>query len=154
MVLDARKNNLFGSRQTNLPSGLRGNQVMQLEGNFNDYFTLYVPKGYERDALYVFTPDVMAALVDFGALYDMEVVDDNLFFYSQNEVTIDREDELTKLITILNTVSTEIIEQSDYYTDERVGDRAANVIAEPGRRLKKRAGIFGFILPTLYSRLL
>ena len=37
-------------------------QVLSLEGDFDRYFTLYCPKEYERDALYVFTPDLMALL--------------------------------------------------------------------------------------------
>lgn len=71
MVLDAKSNNFFG-KLSNLPAGFHG-QALSLEGNFDNYFTLYAPKEYERDALYVFTPDVMATVIDLGSAYDMEV---------------------------------------------------------------------------------
>lgn len=55
MVLDSRSNNgLFGG--TNLPTVFSKDQVLSLEGGFDTHFTLYCPREYERDALYVFTP--------------------------------------------------------------------------------------------------
>src|SRR5690606_15087483 len=73
MLLDARNNNsLFG---TNLPVSYRRDQVLSLEGDFDKYFTLYCPRQYERDALYVFTPDLMALLIDESAAFDVEIVD-------------------------------------------------------------------------------
>ena len=48
MVLDARSNNgLFGG--TNLPSQFSKDQILTLEGNFSEYFTLYCRREYERD---------------------------------------------------------------------------------------------------------
>lgn len=38
--------------------------MLSLEGDFDRYFTLYCPGDYERDALYVFTPDLLALLID------------------------------------------------------------------------------------------
>src|SRR5690606_7535742 len=74
MVLDSRANNrMLGL--SNLPAGFRRDQILSLEGDFDRYFTLYCPKEYERDALYVFTPDLMALLIDEAAPYDVEVVD-------------------------------------------------------------------------------
>ncbi len=145
MVLDARKNNLFGSTVSNLPSTLTKDQVMRLEGNFNDYFTLYAPKGYERDALYVFTPDVMVALIDYGASHDIEVVDDNLIFYHKYSVNLLNEESLKQYLTILDKVSSEVIDQGDYYADERVGNRAVDMIAAPGQRLRSRVSILTVI---------
>jgi len=141
MVLDARKNNLFGSGVSSLPTTLTKDQVMRLEGNFNEYFTLYAPKGYERDALYVFTPDVMSALIDYGASHDIEVVDDSLIFYQKYSVNLMKEESLKKYLTILDKVSSEIIDQGDYYADERVGNRAMDMIAAPGQRLRSRMSI-------------
>ena len=78
MVLDARSNNgLFGG--TNLPSQFSKDQILSLEGDFSEYFTLYCPREYERDALYVFTPDLMALLIDQTSTFDVEIVDDWMF---------------------------------------------------------------------------
>lgn len=85
IVLDAVGNNsLFGS---NLPASFRKDQRLSLEGDFDRYFTLYCPAGYERDALYLFTPDIMARFVDNAAQLDVEIVDDWLFLYTQRRVS-------------------------------------------------------------------
>ena len=62
IVLDAKGNNgIFGS---NLPATFDKDQRLSLEGDFDEYFSLYCPQGYEPDALYLFTPDIMARFID------------------------------------------------------------------------------------------
>lgn len=141
MVLDAKKNNLFG-KLSNLPDSFNKDQTLALEGDFNNYFTLFAPKQYERDALYVFTPDVMAAVVDAGQAYDMEVIDDSLMIYSQSHFKLDSEPQWRQLLGIIGKIGTELRDQSKRYADERVGDRTQNIVAEPGRRLKSGIGAF------------
>jgi len=84
IVLDAKGNNSFGS---NLPISFRGAQRLSLEGNFDEYFELYCPRGYERDALYLFTPDVMARFIDNSAELDVEIVDGWMFLYTRRRVS-------------------------------------------------------------------
>ena len=85
IVLDAVGNNgLFGS---NLPAAFDKHQRLSLEGDFDQHFALYCPQGYERDALYLFTPDIMARFVDHAAALDVEIVDDWLFLYLQRDVS-------------------------------------------------------------------
>ncbi|MGM1018462.1 MAG: hypothetical protein ACQEW8_13090 [Actinomycetota bacterium] len=85
IVLDAVGNNsLFGS---NLPAQFRKTQKLSLEGDFDQYFTLYCPEGYERDALYLFTPDIMARFIDNAAFLDVEIVDDWMFLYVPNRAS-------------------------------------------------------------------
>ncbi|GAA3028667.1 hypothetical protein [Microbacterium dextranolyticum] len=85
IVLDATGNNsVFGS---NLPASFDRHQRLGLEGDFDRYFTLYCPAGYERDALYLFTPDVMARFIDTAAALDVEIVDDWLFLYTSREAS-------------------------------------------------------------------
>ena len=81
IVLDATGNNSFlGS---NLPQTFDRSQRLHLEGDFDTHFALYCPAGYERDALYLFTPDIMARFIDHAAELDVEIVDDWLFLYSR-----------------------------------------------------------------------
>lgn len=88
IVLDAKGNN--GLLASNLPIGFSNDQRLSLEGDFDKYFSLYCPAGYERDALYLFTPDIMARLVDNAAQLDVEIVDDWLLFYARRPlVTLD-----------------------------------------------------------------
>ncbi|WJL94219.1 hypothetical protein QSU92_09425 [Microbacterium sp. ET2] len=83
IVLDATGNNgLFGS---NLPLAFDRDQRFGLEGDFDRYFSLYCPAGYERDALYLFTPDIMARFIDNAAALDVEIVDDWLFLYAKRD---------------------------------------------------------------------
>lgn len=141
MVLDSRANNVrfFGKDlMTNLPESFSKDQVLSLEGDFNTYFTLYAPKEYERDALYVFTPDLMALLMDKSAQFDAEIIDNKLYFYRRYSVDRTNPTMMYQLLTIIHTVGMKMYQQTDYYADERVGDRASNVIAQGGRRLKQR----------------
>jgi len=83
IVLDALGNNaLFMS---NLPKTFDRDQRLRLEGDFDRHFALYCPAGYERDALYLFTPDIMARFIDNAAALDVEIVDDWLFLYAKRD---------------------------------------------------------------------
>lgn len=83
IVLDATSNNaLFGS---NLPASFDKAQRLSLEGDFDRHFALYCPQGYERDALYLFTPDIMARFIDHAAALDVEIVDDWMFLYAKRD---------------------------------------------------------------------
>ncbi len=41
-----------------------GAKQLELEGNFDNYFEVFVPQGFEVDALQILAPDVMADLID------------------------------------------------------------------------------------------
>lgn len=85
IVLDAVGNNsVFGS---NLPTRFDRNQRLSLEGDFDRYFELYCPEGYEVDALYLFTPDIMARFIDSAAELDVEIVDDWMFLYTTRDAS-------------------------------------------------------------------
>ncbi len=144
MVLDAKKNNGFGI--TNLPDTFNRGQKLELEGNFNEHFTLYCPKEYERDALYVFTPDLMALLIDNANAFDIEIVDNQLYLYQSKQFELTSREQFEKLFHIFNTIGTKVERQTDYYADERINDRTMNVVAQPGRRLKKSLSIQAVIV--------
>ncbi|MEV7610546.1 hypothetical protein AB0N61_13780 [Microbacterium sp. NPDC089320] len=84
IVLDALGNNTLAS---SLAAAFRSDQRLSLEGDFDRYFSLYCPSGYEVDALYLFTPDVMARFIDHAAQLDVEIVDDWLFLYARRDVS-------------------------------------------------------------------
>ncbi len=48
-------------------------QSIQLEGNFNKTYRVFVPKKYQVLALSLLSPDVMATLEDFATGYDIEL---------------------------------------------------------------------------------
>jgi hypothetical protein len=59
---------------------LEDGERLNLEGDFNDYFSLQIEKGQEIDALSVITPDVMQKLVDYNQAEDIEILATNLYF--------------------------------------------------------------------------
>lgn len=69
-----------GSRT--LPAALDADQRRALEGDFPRHYSVYCRPGTERDALYILTPDLMAALVDEGRAACLEVDDGTLRLYS------------------------------------------------------------------------
>lgn len=148
-LLDARKNN-FLSRVSNLPSTFSRDQRLQLEGDFGKYFDLYAPKKYERDILYFLTPELMALLIDKGADYDIEIIDNNLFIYHQNKLQA-TVDDVRNVFELIHHIGGEISENTQRYADERVGSKQANIVALQGKRLQQvNTGFIIFILFICY----
>lgn len=159
MILDAKANNFLG---TNLPVSFSRDQVLSLEGDFDRYFTLYCPREYERDALYVFTPDLMAQLIDEAALFDVEIVDDWMFVYSARTFDLADPPTIARLFRIIDTVGEKTLGRTQRYADSKLagadgadsaasgsplGSRmAVNRIASQGRRLKRRVPVVGIIV--------
>ena len=151
MVLDttADDTKFLGFLQSNLGMSFTKDQAMRLEGNFNDYFTLYAPKEYETDALYVFTPDLMARLIDNSHAFNAEIVDDNLYIYSTDYMHLDRAETYEKLFGIFNTVGSKALKQTRNYTDTRSEVRGE--VATQGRRLNKRSSLaIGSVILLVY----
>lgn len=128
MLLDAKGNNsLFGS---NLPVSLDRDQRLSLEGDFDTHFTLYCPREYETDALYVFTPDLMALLIDEAAKLDVEIVDDWMLVYSHAKLDLSNPHQLSRLLRVVDTVGRKARSRSSRYADDRIlGDAALNAPA-------------------------
>jgi hypothetical protein len=63
-----------------------GKELVKLEGDFNKYFSLNIPKGYEVEALEIFTPDVMQELIDKAKAFSFEIVNNHLFIYDNSVV--------------------------------------------------------------------
>lgn len=147
MVLDSMKNNmkLFGANMSNLPVSFKKDQVLTLEGNFNDYFKLYAPKEYERDALYVFTPDLMALFMDTIAVNDAEIIDDQLYVYSSRTITYENPVVVQNIMKIVELVGGRTIRRTDRYSDERATAADAGSVAAPARRLKRSGSVFAVI---------
>ncbi len=108
---------------------------------FDEAFTLLCPPGYERDALYLFTPDVMAAMLDDagGAQWGAEVLDDQLFFrFPPSTLQAVVEEDLRRAFLLVERTSVQLMEQARRYADARIGERSLDLIADPGRRVRRR----------------
>ena len=152
MLLDSRANNgLWGS--TNLPAVFARDQVLSLEGDFNEHFTLYCPAEYERDALYVLTPDLMALLIDEAAPFDVEIIDRWMFVYSARPFPLGDPATYQRLLSIVTTVGAKTLTQTDRYVDERVGEFTANIVAPQGRRLRRGISWVGVVIVVAFLAL-
>lgn len=149
MVLDARKNNFLGI--SNLSTNFKSGQRLQLEGDFNKHFTLYAPQKYERDALYIFTPDIMQLLVDTVADYDVEIVGNSLFVYSSKAIKLTRRADIERLMQIADKLAAKFDRRVDYYADEKVDDRDLDLVAPQGARLKTGISIITVIILVIFG---
>ena len=140
IILDSTVDNvnILGKVFNNLPDDIDPDQRLSLEGNFNDYLSLYAPKDYERDAFYIFTPDLMALLIDGATWCDVEIVDNQIYFYSAyHKFDYAKEMEFVwKAFHIMNIMGAKLYNQTDYYADERIGNRQLDIVADQGKRLK------------------
>ncbi|MGK9148445.1 hypothetical protein KXS11_12535 [Plantibacter flavus] len=158
IVLDAVGNNSL--LHPRLPVTYANDQRLSLEGDFDRYFRLYCPRGYETDALYLFTPDIMARFIDTVAALDVEIVDDHLFLYSPKELSTLDPEVWTWVLSVVD-VLTQRIAQWERWRDRRMGDvsaagwgaspviRPPRGVAKQGRRLLQRTGwwwVIGLLL--------
>ena len=129
---------------------MAGRQRLSLEGDFDKSFSLYCPSGYERDALYIFAPDLMQRLIETTAGCDVELVDDWMFVYSSPGRYRD-EGALARIMATTELVQQKTHRQTRNYADDRsvaaVGatvspeEHAAGVgaVSNDGRRIRTRA---------------
>lgn len=59
-----------------------GNETIDLEGDFSQYFRLRVPKGHGLEVYQIFTPDVMAYLIDHAHEYSFDFSGKKLYIYA------------------------------------------------------------------------
>lgn len=130
---------------------IAGRQKLSLEGDFDRHFTLYCPEGYERDALEIFTPDLMQLLMDTTKGCDVELVDDWMFVYS-GPGRYSKADALPGLVAVTERARDKVHRQTSRYRDERServsgtvspAEHAARAgrVAEGGARLKTRTSL-------------
>ena len=101
---------------TNLPAVFSHDQVLSLE----------------RDALCVFTPDLMALLIDGASPFDVEIVDRWMLVYSARPFPLADLAAHQRLLRIVSTTGAKTLAQTNRHVDERVGAFAANLVAPQG----------------------
>ncbi len=140
LLLDATSN---GHELMRRPSR---DQRLSLEGDFDRHFELYAPRGYERDALYVFAPDLMALLIDEAGDLDVEVRDDRMIVLRPGGFDLTDPATWERFERIRATVGRKAQQQTDRYVDDRGAPPTLTlearvgpgVVAPEGRRLRGR----------------
>lgn len=139
LMIDALSN---GRLRNTLPGTLR----VSLEGDFDRYFAVYAPDGYQRDARELLTPDVMASLIDWGRHWDIEVVEDRMIVVSKKVRARSDRTEITALLRFAELVGAELTHQVVTYSDPRAA-RPRVRVADEGLRLRRSVSWSWVIAP-------
>jgi hypothetical protein len=122
-------------------------QKLKLEGDFSKHFDLYAPPDYQIDALQIFTPDVMDALMNFGKDCDFELVNDELYVYQPDIGKLfDSADKLRESLAAVSKVAAQFGKQVTTYSDTRAGNVSSGLVAADGAKLKGRSWKRGIVL--------
>lgn len=143
ILLIAKKSKVL--RPDIIPAGIRRGQRLSLEGDFDKHFTLHCPTGYERDALYFFTPDIMGRLVDRAATFEIEIVDSWMLLYARDATSTTEPARWEWVTSVASSLADKVANWEAWRDDRLVMDRtpAAAVaayspgVASAGRRLQK-----------------
>lgn len=130
VIVDGRQNTMHAAQEVDR------SQRLELEGDFGKYFTVYCPKDYERDVLYFLTPELMQLLIDMDDKFDMELVGNKMYFYSDREI-LPNEAAIKNLFTVISQLAGEVVENTARYQGWRADKHVASV-APAGLQLKKR----------------
>ncbi len=106
---------------------LRESQRLSVEGDFHSRFTLYCPSQYQRDALYVFSPDLLARLVDSADGCDVEIVDNRVLIYAPARA-FSKPGQLAELPRLARHLHEKFARQTRRYRD---GQRSADQLSDP-----------------------
>ncbi len=127
-------------------------QRLSLEGDFDEHFDLYCPEGYEADALYLFTPDVMAQAIDDAGGWDIEIVDDLLLLVHPRDVVTTDPARWADVVRTADAFATKLEQWERWSEGQRrtgpsaKGDRGdAAEVAPAGRRLRTSWGLAAWV---------
>ncbi|BDI22575.1 hypothetical protein [Herbiconiux sp. L3-i23] len=112
-------------------------QRLRLEGDFDRTFSLFCPEGYERDALYLFTPDLMALLLDVASDCEVELVGSRLVLYRGSPWKLWRPRRFASVLALVDALAPKVQRQTSRYQDDHA-DAYRQVVASAGRRLRVR----------------
>lgn len=134
IFVDSKQNNSWWYREH--ASNFAKNQQLKFEGDFNTYFKVLVPDDYAKDALYIFTPDVLQSLLDYGKDYDFEFMGDTLIMFKRGQVNLADSHNLESMFSKAMLFASQFRKQTKLYRDERAAAGEVNTIATGGQRLR------------------
>ena len=131
--------------------GLLPGQSFELEGDFPRFARVYADEADRRTALELLTPDVMAAIVDETAGYDLEVRGDRLAIVSPEITDIADPAVLARMFRMAAIIGVEARRVSAQRGDGRyVVDFAGGVIPDRMRQRRvSRGAIRGFVITAI-----
>jgi len=138
---------------------IAGGTKLAGSSEFDGIFTLHCPKDYERDALYIFTPDLLAALIDYAPGSELELIDNTAYLYMSKEPELWKPEVANALDAVIDKLSTVLERQTHRYRDERVdqprtspSNSSLSGLAAAARAADTRVGLGGLRLGQGMSR--
>ena len=132
IILDAKANDGF---MGGIGTQFADQPTVSLEGDFNRHFTLYCPVGYERDALYILTPDLMVDLLDESLAFDVELIGEWLFVYAMKPFDSTDPALYERLFRIVETVGSRAARRSTNYRDDQYSSPTSFAAKSAGPRM-------------------
>ncbi|WP_157487104.1 hypothetical protein [Leucobacter salsicius] len=114
------KSHRAGDLAKQLPVWVAPSQRLPLEGDFDSWFHAYAPSGYERDALFILVPDVMAALIDSASTFHIELIDHRVTFFVPGHRRFTDPESWRAVDALLQGALPPIASAAVRYRDERV----------------------------------
>ena len=99
---------------------IRVGESIPLPSEFEKSFSLSAPKEYEIEALEIFTPDVLASLLDNKFGHDVEFINQEMLIFSDEQ--INRSEELGKEFKRALELEDLLDEKLDKFKMETIGD--------------------------------
>lgn len=81
IVLDSNKNDR--GKWSSVSTIFDRNQIINLEGDFQEYFDFYVPKGLQINALTMLAPNFMQVVMDSAVSFDIEFFGDEMILITK-----------------------------------------------------------------------
>lgn len=132
---------------------ISGGRALRGSIEFDSSFTLHCPADYERDALYIFTPDLLALMIDVAPGCDLELVDDTAYLYMSREPKLWDERVATDLLAVVELLRRKLDRQTRHYVDERSSadssPAGSPAVAVGGARLATRRSTRGALLAAI-----
>lgn len=100
--------------------GLSVGEKIPLSSEFEKRFTLFAPKEYEIEALEIFTPDILANLLDNGFPHDVEFINQEVLIFTNGQINDfnQLEKEFKRALEIEDLLD----EKLDKFKFEKIGD--------------------------------
>lgn len=132
-------------------SGYTKKQHYRLEGEFGDFFDLYMPATTQSEALSLLAPNSMVFIMAHLADFDLEIKEDKLFLYTYRHLkTAELDDLLAKVETLLEQLRLRAGDtRVSRHSDELVA-HTATYVTGGHRNLKKDLQLFGFVVLGFY----
>jgi len=91
-----------------------------LPKEFENKFSISTPQKYETEALEIFTPDILASLLQNNFLYDVEFVNQEILVFADGQ--INNFDQLEKRFNDALTLNDLLAQKLDKFKFEKIGD--------------------------------